>query len=167
VFLLTENGQFLLSISGAYINYISFLIAILSFIIAILQTIRLKHLNKLRVNNLRAAVQNCRLVMAESYRLLQNRKEYDIENNGVVSKLRAIHSNSCVLIRSFFAELSEIDKPYNENKLKHYVSLDLITSKWLYKQAAHFLSKPMLNTDLIKELPDDTPDLMHESDKPT
>jgi len=141
------------------IDIISFIVGIISLVIALTQTIRLSHLKKLRVDSLRAALQNCRLTMLESDRLLNKRKEYGIENKGALIKIEAIHANSCGLLRSLFHELSQVDTPYNEKKLKQYISLDLITSKWFWKQAALFIPGKKLTTN-IPNLPDDTPDYM-------
>ena len=141
------------------ISIMSATVGIISLIIAITQTIRLSYLRKLRVGNLREALQNCRLTMLESDRLLNNRKEYDLENKGALIKVQAIHSNSCGLIRALFHELSQVDTPYNVQKLEDYISLDLITSKWLWKQAALFIPTQE-RTFEIPELPDDTPDYM-------
>ena len=141
------------------INIISAIVGIISLIIAYNQTIKLSRLQKLRVDNLREALQNCRLTMLESDRLLNNRKKYDLENKGALIKIQAIHSNSCGLIRSLFHELSQVDTPYNEQKLEDYIILDLITSKWLWKQAALFIPTQERTLEIPK-LPDDTLEYM-------
>ncbi len=141
------------------ISIISFIVGIISLIIALTQTIRLSHLKKIRVDSLRSALQNCRLTMLESDRLLNKRNEYGIESKGALIKIEAIHANSCGLLRSLFYELSQVDTPYDEQKLKQYISLDLITSTWLWKQAALFIPGQSFPSN-IPELPNDTPDYM-------
>ncbi len=141
------------------VTIVSVIVSTISLIFAITQMVRLSHFRKLRISNLRSALQNCHLTMVESDRLLNNRKEYNLENKGALIKIEAIHANSCGLIRSLFHELSQIDTPYDEKKLKQYVSIDLITSKWLWKQAALFIPRQN-NFDEMPELPDDTPDYM-------
>ena len=137
----------------------SAVIGVISLIIAVTQTIKLSHMKKLRIDSLRSALQNCRLTMLESDRLLNKREEYSLENKGALIKIQAIHSNACVLIRSLFKELSQADTPYNKKKLELYISLDLITSKWLWKQAAFFISGNKFPSK-IPDLPDDSPDYM-------
>ncbi|KPJ64389.1 hypothetical protein AMJ44_12890, partial [candidate division WOR-1 bacterium DG_54_3] len=118
------------------INYVGIIVGVGSLVFAVVQTVKLSKIRKLRINSLRSALQNCRLIMAESDRLLNNQKAYDLENQGALIKVQSIHSNACGLIRSLFHELSQVDLPYNKRKLKLYVSLDLISSKSLWKQAA-------------------------------
>ena len=141
------------------ITIISAAAGVISVIFAVTQTVRLSHFRKIRISNLRSSLQNCRLTMVESDRLLNHRKEYNLGNKGALIKIEAIHANSCGLIRSLFHELSQIDTPYNEKKLKQYVSIDLITSKWLWKQAALFIANQSDVTEM-PELPDDTHDYM-------
>lgn len=134
-------------------------VGLISLVIAATQTIRLSHLKKLRIDSLRSALQNCRLTMLESDRILNNREKYGLENRGALIKIQAIHSNACTLLRSLFKELSQADIPYDKKKLELYISLDLVTSKWLWKQAAFFVSGDKFPINM-PDLPDDSPDYM-------
>lgn len=138
------------------------LISIISLGFAIIQTIRLAQLRRLRVNSLRAALQSCRLPMVESDRLLNNRRHYGLEDRGALIKLEAIHANSCATIRAIYNELSQVDIPYDVRRLQEYVQLGLITSKWLWTQAALSLMEPY-DVSQVPDLPDNTPDLMSEA----
>ena len=140
-------------------------ISLSSLVIAIVQTVRLTRLRSLRVNSLRAALQNCRIAMLESDRLLNDRKEYSIEDCGALIKIEAIHANSCATIRSILYELSQIDIPYDKRKLEKYISAGLITSKWLWTQATLFMKNPPKQSEM-PDLPDDTPDLMYKAGRP-
>lgn len=121
------------------IEIIGLILGIGSFGVAIYQTSRISKIKKLRVNKLRSDLANCRMIVSETYRLLNKRKNYGIDDGGAISKLRSVHSNSCMLLRSFFQELSEVDHPYDEKKLKLYASLGLISTPWVWRQAALFL----------------------------
>jgi len=75
------------------IGIISFIVGIISLVIALTQTIRLSHLKKLRIDSLRSALQNCRLTMLESDRLLNKRKEYGLESKGALIKIGKIEGH--------------------------------------------------------------------------
>ena len=97
--------------------------------------------------------------MLESDRLLNKRRQYRLDDRGALIKLEAIHANPCGTIRSIFHELSQVDCPYDERRLHEYISVGLITSKWLWKQAALILQDTP-DVSQVPDLPDDTPDLM-------
>jgi hypothetical protein len=141
------------------IAIISLIITIISLGVAIYQTSRISQIKMLRVKKLRSDLASCRMIVSESYRLLKKRKKYGIDDIDAISKLRSVHSNSCMLLRSSFQELSEVDHPYNEKKLKLYVSLGLISTPWIWCQAALFLPKNFLEVKM-PDLQQETPDLM-------
>ncbi len=139
--------------------YVGISVSLVSLFIAIFQSAKLANFRKYRVKCLRVALQNTRIVMLESDRLLNDRIRYGIEDKRAIMKLEAIHANSCGTMRSLFQELSEADTPYNETKLKIYISLGLISSKWIWQQAAMFMTGPLQNYPM-PDLPDDSPDFM-------
>ncbi len=120
------------------VTIVSVIVSTISLIFAITQMVRLSHFRKLRISNLRSALQSCHLTMVESDRLLNNRKEYNLENKGALIKIEAIHANSCGLIRSLFHELSQIDTPYDGR-----VVLLQLPCEWL-------ILKPKTGTTLIR-----------------
>ena len=142
-----------------FLTILGTIVSVVSLAFAVIQTLRIANLRRLRVNSLRAALQNCRIPMLESDRLLNKRISYHLMDRGALIKLEAIHANSCGTLRAIFHELSQVDLPYDERRLQEYVSLNLITSKWLWTQAALFLPYPP-DPSKVPDLPDDTPDLM-------
>ena len=62
--------------------------------------------------------------------------------------------------------MEDFRKMYDEKKLQLYVSLDMITSQWLWKQAAMFIETPRLNLSMPENLPIDSPDAMTELEQP-
>jgi hypothetical protein len=141
-----------------YDSAIGIMIGTLSLMVALIQTVRLNRLRKLRINRLRQDLISCRLAVVESDRLHRRREEYGINDPGAIARVRSIHANACNLTRSLFEQLSEVDRPYDANKLEQYVRLDVITSKWFWRQAALFVENP--SKLAMPELPEDTPDYM-------
>lgn len=140
------------------IELASVLMGILSLVVAVIQTFRLNKLRKLQIHRLRQDLVNCRQAVVESDRLSRRRNEYGINHPAVIGKVRSINANACNLTRSLFEQLSQVDRPYNADRLKQYVKLDIITSKWFWRQAALFVENPS-NLEM-PDLPDDTPDYM-------
>jgi hypothetical protein len=66
-------------------------------------------------------------------------------------------------MRSLFHELSEIDKPFDGQKLNYYVKTGLITSKWVWEQAATYTDNDSIEQP--KDLPDNTHDWFEIDDK--
>ena len=139
------------------LNIISFAVGIISLLYALYQQRQITQLRIYRIKNLRAALRSCTNVMSETYRLNKRKEEYGIQNSEAIAKIRDVHSNSTTLIRSFFEELSEIDKPWDEKQLQVYIDIGLITSEWMWEQAATFLEHKE-NVKRPTDLPKDTKD---------
>lgn len=137
------------------------MVSVLSLVVAIIQTVRLSKLRKLRINRLRQDLVNCRQAVLESDRLHKKRVPYGISEPIAIAKIRVIHDNACNLTRSLFEQLSEVDKPYTGARLEQYAQVGLITSKWFWRQAALFVKDPR-TLIMPPNLPDDTPDYMEE-----
>jgi hypothetical protein len=138
---------------------VSILVGVLSLVVAAIQTARLNRLRKLQIHRLRQDIVKCRQAIVESDRLSRRQDEYGINHPAAIGKIRSIHSNACNLVHSLFEQLSEVDSPYDADKLKQYVKLNLITSKWFWQQAALYVENPT-NLEMPSDLPDNTPDYM-------
>lgn len=138
------------------IGFIGFIIGIFSFAYAVYTQRQASKLKKYQIGKLRSTLKDCIIIMSQSYRLLRDTEKFEINNANAIKKIGAVHAVSATLIRSLFHELSEIDLPYDENKLKCYVSSGLITSKWVWEQAIIFVRSA--NEIPMPELPEDTRD---------
>jgi hypothetical protein len=136
------------------IGLIGFVIGIFSFVYAVHTQKQASKLKKYQIGKLRSTLKDCNNIMIQSYRLLKDSEELDITNVDAIKRIGAVHAFSVSLIKSLFHELSEIDLPYNEMKLKHYVSSGLITSKWVWQQAIMFSS--LSDKISMPDLPEDT-----------
>lgn len=135
---------------------ISFIIGIASLVYAIYVQRQASKLRKYQIGKLRNCLKDCIIIMSQSFRLLRDTEKYGILDKEAIKKVSCIHSISATLIRSLFHELSEIDLPYDENRLKNYVSSGLITSQWVWEQAVTFVKDA--NGISIPDLPADTKD---------
>lgn len=139
-------------------DVVGVLIGVTGLVVAYLQYVRSAKYKESRINKLRTDLRAINLVMSETYRLATEREKYNIENVEALAKIRTAHSQACTLTRSILQELSEIDLPYDRNKLLKYKNNGLITSRWLWQQAASFLKEG--DEDVPSDLPEDTKDLM-------
>ncbi len=101
--------------------------------------------------------------MSDTFLLTKYPDHYGITNIKASNKIRGTHNDSTTLIWSFFQELSEIDKPWNQKKLDFYYKSGLITSKWVWLQAQLFVDNGV-DITMPKDLPDNTIDCIDGDD---
>lgn len=141
-------------------NYIGGVVGIISLAYAIYTQNQVKKHRKYQIGKLRSSLKDCITVMSESFKLMQNPEKFGVTESNTIKRISAIHTVSATLIRSLFHELSEIDTPFDEKKLKSYAHSGLITSKWVWEQALVFVK----SSDGIEmpDLPENTKDWFEE-----
>ncbi|MFM0276856.1 hypothetical protein P0D75_02400 [Paraburkholderia sediminicola] len=117
-------------------------IGVVSLAYAVFANRELARVRKFQAEKLRSNIKECIILMVESFRLIKNKTEFELAHPDVLLKLGAIHTTSTGLLRTLFQELSQVDKPYDLEKLNFYVSTGVITSQWVWEQAATFLDVP-------------------------
>lgn len=137
----------------------SLIFGILSFGFAVYQWRENNSLKKYRIKTLRSDLRTCNAIATNAYYSILALEASEVENAKYIHRVYGIHSKARVLVRSILQELSEIDTPYDEKRLAHYVRSGLITSKWLWCQALGFVSEAKPDIE-VPELPDETPDWM-------
>ncbi len=115
------------------------LLGVVSFVYAIYQQRTAANLQTYRTKALRAELKECIVAMSQSYYLVSRNEDYEIRNPEALKKISVIHAATGSLLKQIFHELSEIDTPYNEAKLKQYVDSGLITSQWVWQLAYSFV----------------------------
>ena len=140
------------------IEYIGLLVGIIGISLATFQYWRSSNLRHYRIKKLRSDLRMSIIVMAETFRLCTQLDKYQISNVEAIGRMQGAHHQASSLVRSLFQELAEVDVPYNESRLKQYESIGLISSKWLWQQAASFVERPQNLT--MPDLPNDTIDWM-------
>ncbi|WP_157956773.1 hypothetical protein [Salinicola halimionae] len=135
------------------IPIISMLIGATSIFYAIYTKRQMSKIEDHRIKNLRSSLKRCISVMGKSFRLTQNSEQYSIHDKEAIRQISCIHTTSLDLIRDLFQDLSELDSPYDTKKLNFYTSSGIITSKWVWEQAAMFV----LNDSTI-EMPPNLPE---------
>lgn len=140
------------------IDYVGVFIGIVGMSLAALQYIKSSNLRHYRVKKLRSDLRMSIIVMAETFRLCTQLEKYKISDLEAIGRIQGAHSQASSLVRSLFQELSEVDLPYDESRLKQYEHIGLISSKWLWQQAASFVERPGNLT--MPDLPNDTVDWM-------
>ncbi len=124
------------------IEHIGLLVGTVGTFLAIIQYWKSSNLRRYRVKKLRSDLRSSIIVMSETFRLCTQLEKYQINDIEAIGRIKAAHSQASALVRSLFQELSEVDLPYNEFRLNQYVSIGLISSKWLWQQASTFVPKP-------------------------
>lgn len=147
-----------------YLTLAGVIITLGSFLYAIYTNWQMTKLKEYQVGNLRNVLKNCIVVMSHSFKLTNNSEKYGITEKEAIARISAIHIMSTTLIRSLFHELSKIDTPFDEEKLNEYITCELITSKWVWKQAVTFKSTKS-KIEPPDSLPNDTKDYLYEEPK--
>jgi hypothetical protein len=129
----------------------------------VLTNIRAAQYKKYQVKELKGALKESIIIMSQSFRLSREPEKYGITSQDCLRRISAIHTISTSLMRSLFHELSEIDKPFDGQKLNYYVKTGLITSKWVWEQAATYTDNDSIEQP--KDLPDNTHDWFEIDDK--
>lgn len=127
-------------------------IGVLGLIVGLLSMVRSNKLKRQQVINLRKNLHVCRRLVYHTWQLNKYRRKYGITSDDTVSQLAKIDGRARTLLESTLSDLSQLDTPWNQKKLQFYVDKEMISSKWLFREAAKFAES---STSVPEHLPDD------------